>query len=76
MHTGKQLPMFMNDSSAFTFKVNALRSLQTPVTIYQSTMRNIPEDLNIQEAKNLSRFTEGRFHLRVFGLTLINQIVQ
>jgi len=40
-----------NDSSAFTFRVKALRSLKTSVTVYQSTTRNIPEDMNIQEVK-------------------------
>jgi len=39
------------DDSAFTFKVKALRSLKTSVTISQSTMCNIPEDMNIQEVK-------------------------
>jgi len=40
-----------NDSIAFTFRVKTLRSLKTSVTIYQSTTRNIPEDINIQEVK-------------------------
>ena len=40
-----------NDSSAFTFRVKALRSLKASFTIYQSTTHNIPEDMNIQEMK-------------------------
>ena len=40
-----------NDSSAFTFRVKAIQSLKTSVTIYQSTTRNISEDMNTQEVK-------------------------
>jgi hypothetical protein len=35
--------------SCVTLKMKALRCFETSVAVYQSTQRNIPEDLNFQQ---------------------------
>jgi hypothetical protein len=35
--------------ACFTLKIKTQRSIETSVTIYQSTRRNIPGELNVQE---------------------------
>jgi hypothetical protein len=52
-----------------------LRSSETPVTIYQSTQRNIPEELNLHQ-RSCENIKTASFYLLSVDLTRSNRLLQ